>query len=864
MASTLTEHLRALPDGALAAVFSRRPDLLTPPPTDVSALAARAQSRVSVARALDGLDLFTIEVLDAARLTRDPRDGGTTSVAAVLALTATAEADQVRSAVRRLQDLVILYGTDDALHIVAAVDEVSSPYPAGLGRPAAQLDPAAAALAADPAALRRALLAVAPAGRAVLDRLAAGPPIGAASPETIKDVDTTVGSLVARSLLVAVADETVELPREVAIALRRDGDLGSLHPFPPVGSGTARTAKVVDSAGTGQVMETVRHVEDLLGALSDDPAAVLRTGGLGVRDLRRIARAAGVTEPAATVLLEIAAAAGLLGETDGSTYGSSGDPRFLPTLAYDQWIEATAAQRWIRLARAWLVMTRQPGLANRPGNALAAANGGAFAAGSAVAGAGATTGLGAGPSNGRSGSGASGPSGAVSSIGGVSAANGNSGGRSGADRAPNVLGPELERTGAPRLRATVLELLAAGGAGSTPTEDDLLAALHWRAPRRSPWQPGATDPASADPVRWILAEAAQLGLTGLGGLTGYGRLLLDEVTAAATHDSDDDPLGLSSSSPAAPSRAAAALDKLLPPPVDHLLVQADLTVVVPGPPESGLAAELALVAEHESAGGASVYRVTPESVRRALDAGHTAADLQNMFNRRSRTAVPQSLTYMIDDVARRHGGLRLGAAGCYLRSEDNALLIEVAADRRLSGLSLRSLAPTVLISPYLVSRVLDELRAAGYAPVQEDGGGGLVIARTRAFRAPPRRSTLSLPAFADTGRGLTAPRLAAAVEALRRGDAAARTARRAPATVRTAGPSDSQAHTNAMAVLQQAVRDKAPVWVGYVDAHGSTTSRLLRPVSIGGGYLRAQDERTDMLHTFALHRITAAVVDAER
>jgi hypothetical protein len=859
MASTLTDHLRALPDGALAALFSRRPDLLTPPPGDVAALAARAQSRVSVARALDGLDLFTIEILDAARLTRDPHDGDTTSMAAVLAIAGAAEADQVRAAMRRLCDLMILYGTDDALHIVAAVDEVSSPYPAGLGRPARLLDPAAAALAADPAALRRALLAVTPAGRAVLDRLAAGPPIGAASPETIKDVDTTVGLLVARSLLVAVADDTVELPREVAIALRRDGDLGPLHPLPPVGSGSSRTAKVVDSAGTGQVMETVRHVEDLLSVLSDDPATVLRTGGLGVRDLRRIARAAGVTEPAATVLLEVAAAAGLLGETDGNTYGSSGDPRFLPTLAYDQWVEATAAQRWIRLARTWLVMTRQPGLANRPGTTPAAANGGAFvnARGNGGLAAGGSAAVGSASGGSASGGSASGGS------AGSAAGNGAGGGRSGADRAPNVLGPELERTGAPRLRATVLELLAAGGAGSTPTEDDLLAAFHWRAPRRSPWQPGATDPTTADPVRWILAEAAQLGLTALGGLTGYGRMLLEEVTAAATHDADDDPLGLSSSSPAAPSRAAAALDRLLPPPVDHLLVQADLTVVVPGPPEPALAAELALVAEHESAGGASVYRVTPDSVRRALDAGHTAADLQAMFTRRSRTAVPQSLTYMIDDVARRHGGLRLGAAGCYLRSEDSALLVEVAADRRLSGLSLRSVAPTVLISPYLISRVLDELRAAGYAPVQEDGGGGLVIARARAFRAPPRRSTVSLPAFADTGRGLTAPRLAAAVESLRRGDAAARTARRAPATVRSAGPTDSQAHTNAMAVLQQAIRDKASVWVGYVDAHGSNTSRLLRPVSIGGGYLRAQDERTDMLHTFALHRITAAVVDAE-
>jgi hypothetical protein len=30
-------------------------------------------------------------------------------------------------------------------------------------------------------------------------------------------------------------------------------------------------------------------------------------------------------------------------------------------------------------------------------------------------------------------------------------------------------------------------------------------------------------------------------------------------------------------------------------------------------------------------------------------------------------------------------------------------------------------------------------------------------------------------------------------------------------------------------------------------------------VSLSGGYLRAEDERTETLHTFALHRITAAV-----
>ena len=60
-------------------------------------------------------------------------------------------------------------------------------------------------------------------------------------------------------------------------------------------------------------------------------------------------------------------------------------------------------------------------------------------------------------------------------------------------------------------------------------------------------------------------------------------------------------------------------------------------------------------------------------------------------------------------------------------------------------------------------------------------------------------------------------------------------------------------------MLQQALRDQGKVWVGYVDAHGAPAAKLVRPVSMGAGYLRAEDERTEMLHTFALHRITSAV-----
>jgi Helicase conserved C-terminal domain len=790
MAPTFADHLRGLPDDELGGLLRLRPDLVVPVPADFSALAVRAQSRVSVARALDGLDQFHLEVLDALRLTRDP-DAGCTSVDAVLALTAGdgsgAQPAGIRHAVSRLRALALVYGPEPALRVVNGVDEVTSPYPAGLGRPAAELDAGTAALCADPAQLRRTLLAAPPPARAVLDRLAAGPPVGTVT-SGLAERDNPVRWLVDHQLLVATAGpggeagyETVELPREVGLLLRREtGPLGGLHPRPPQPDADRREAKAADLAGAGQAMELVRHAEAVLEALGAEPPPVLRSGGLGVRDLRRLAKATGLDEPTTALLLETAYAAGLIGA----------DEQFLPAAGYDSWRSAPIAQRWERLARAWLAMTRQVGLIGK---------------------------------------------------------------RDDRDRAITALAPEAERAGAPAVRRMVLAALGGLAAGTAPSADAVLALLAWQAPRRTRGREEA--------IREALAEAAQLGVTGLGALTSYGQLL---VTPPPT--SDEDPLGLDADG-ATGDRVATVLDALLPPPIDHLLVQADLSVVVPGPPEPALAAELALVAEPESAGGATVYRITAESVRRALDAGFAAGDLHTLFAHRSRTPVPQGLTYLIDDVARRHGGLRAGSAAGYLRSDDEALLAEVVADRRLAGLGLRRLAPTVLVSPYPAGRLVSALREVGYAPVPEDATGAALLTRPKARRAAARA-----PVRAADPLGvpeLPQPRLLGIVEQIRRGDAAARAARRAPVTVRASNghavsnPTAVQAHTQALAVLQQAVRDKARVWVGYVDAHGAAASRLVRPVSIGAGYLRAEDERSEILHTFALHRITAAVLEEQ-
>jgi hypothetical protein len=748
---TLADHLRSLPDEELAALLRARPDLALPVPGEFSALANRAQSQLSLARALEDLDRFTLEILDALRLLGP---GATTFQELTGLVSDRVSERRVREAVDALRRLAVVYGPDSALRVVRTVAECCSPYPANLGRPAAELDPVAAELTADPAALRRVVAEAPEPARLVLDRLAAGPPLGKVTgARQVTTTDSPVRWLIARRLLVPIDENAVELPRELGLLLRQhSGPLGELHPDPPPWQPVHQDPDKADAAGAGQAMEAVRQAEAVLEALSAEPAAVLRSGGMGVRELRRVARVAGLDESLAALLLEVSAAAGLL-DDDRET-----DPHWLPTTGYDTWRDADLGTRWVRLVSAWLSITRQPGLV---------------------------------------------------------------GSRDERDRPVNVLAAEVERITAPTTRRDVLDCLTDLPEGGAPNAEQIADRLAWQAPRR-----GGRHRDEA--VRWTLGQAAALGVTGLGAITSYARLLLR----------------------GGPEDAAGALAKLLPEPVSHILVQADLTVVVPGPPESVLAAELSLAAEPESAGGASVYRVTPASVRRALDAGMTADDLQGLFRDRSVTEVPQALRYLIEDTARRHGRLRIGSAGAYLRGDDEARLAELLADRRLERLALRRLAPTVLVTPYAPARLLAVLREHGYAPVPEDPSGTVMLTRPDVRRTQVRPRT---PRPAGDLNSLDQARAFAVVEAVRRGEESARRARRAPVSTRAAG-----SVTEALTVLREALHERRAVLVGYVDAHGGDASRLVRPVSMSDGYLRAEDLRTDMVHTFALHRITSA------
>lgn len=103
-----------------------------------------------------------------------------------------------------------------------------------------------------------------------------------------------------------------------------------------------------------------------------------------------------------------------------------------------------------------------------------------------------------------------------------------------------------------------------------------------------------------------------------------------------------------------------------------------------------------------------------------------------MSSRRlSRTGeLPNVLTRLIDDVARRHGEVRVVASGCCLRVSDEALAVELTRARGLTQLRLRTIARDVLVSALGPAETLRLLRQAGYVPAAETQDGTPYVERS--------------------------------------------------------------------------------------------------------------------------------------
>ncbi|GAB2605822.1 helicase-associated domain-containing protein [Pseudactinotalea suaedae] len=376
----------------------------------------------------------------------------------------------------------------------------------------------------------------------------------------------------------------------------------------------------------------------------------------------------------------------------------------------------------------------------------------------------------------------------------------------------SALSPDLHRSWAAPLRRRALTAVAAWPHHAGPSSEQVRRYLAWTSPRSVP--PAAT-------LTAVLAEAETVGLLGAGALGEPARALLTGGDRAAV---------------------AASLRALYPAAVSEMIVQGDLTGVVPGRPSEELARLLEACADVDSRGAALTVRFTTSSVGRALEAGWSDSELLARLQQASRAPLPQPLEYMVRDVARRHRRVRVQPAATVIQVDDEAAALALLSDPRLAALGLRTVGPTALAADATPLTVHDALRSTGAAPVLESSDG-------KPLQLPSGRARASRPAELE-GPPHEGPVAAAeAVAAMRAGE------RRAAALL--AGTETMSTPGEELALLRAAAARGSQVRIVVAGGGGTSQERLVRPLSVEAGRVRALDAAREAEITVATHRIVS-------
>ncbi|ABK02186.1 conserved hypothetical protein [Arthrobacter sp. FB24] len=817
----LSKELEARSDDSLRALFSARPDLVSPNVPDFAALAARASARVSVQRALERLNRPQMQVLETLHLCTNTDTAHSASAAGLKKVIHGASLSAIERILQSLEELALVHraepphgaavpaGPRQRFYLpVGSLRDVVGIYPAGLGRSYTELvrlqpafaqrvvqlvaelhhsgaaihpatTPMEAALSlqhwtATPEALQQILATAPDRTTALLARFgnwAMGAVPQAQRRASVLNEGSDVGPvdwLLARGLLVPLDAAHVELPHSVGIALRGGAVIEDFTLTPPAPRLGQTTAALRRNAALGAIAETLRLTGELLYAVREQPLVTLRSGGVGVREMKRLADSLRIDLHRAGLLVELCALAGLLRlDVDSSAWVQ---PEQL------EWLTLPRQEQWLWLVNAWLASERAPSLVGQP-----------------------AAGPGAGPAPHRAAAGTT----------------------------INALSAEAQRPDAPVVRKRILEILneltleAEEADGKAPVLDAaaVLQRAEWTQPRMAR--------RFSSLIRGVLAEAEMLGLIGSGALSQLGSAIAAER----------------------PDEALDILGEHLPAALNHVLLQADLTAVAPGYLAPELSEKLLVMADAEGQGPATIYRFSVASIRRALDAGHDAATLLGFLREHSATAVPQPLEYLVEDTAARHGRLRVGVASSFIQSDDEDALLELVKESSASGLGLVRIAPTVLISHAPPKETAQVLRALGLSPAVEEPQSTLIrLRRTTAVPGsgrPVYSAPRTAPAEADVDAQLAILRSQRTPPG-----SDGNGSRRPPSAV-----TGEEATQLGLETLQKAIRLRQAVVMNVVDSQGNSSRETVVPVSVSGGRVRVFDPARETERVLSIHRI---------
>jgi hypothetical protein len=275
---------------------------------------------------------------------------------------------------------------------------------------------------------------------------------------------------------------------------------------------------------------------------------------------------------------------------------------------------------------------------------------------------------------------------------------------------------------------------------------------------------------------------------------------------------------------------AAALADVLPPEIDRVYLQADLSAIAPGPLAPALDLRLRRIAQRESRAQASTYRFSADSLVAGMTGGETAQSIREFLTSLSLTGIPQPLDYLIETTAARHGLVRVRtdpeSGRTYVESANPAVRDAIAVDQGLRPLGL------VRDGDALTTRVG---RDALYWALADARYPVIAVDDLGAPQSPHRRP-------ARSASGADDPPIQAYAGLIGR--------------LRAAHETDSDAAWLGRE-LDQAVRARATIQVSVRLPDGSERAFVLEATGLGGGRLRGRDKGADIERTLPVSSIVS-------
>ncbi|MFM1994502.1 MAG: hypothetical protein RLZZ610_19 [Actinomycetota bacterium] len=273
--------------------------------------------------------------------------------------------------------------------------------------------------------------------------------------------------------------------------------------------------------------------------------------------------------------------------------------------------------------------------------------------------------------------------------------------------------------------------------------------------------------------------------------------------------------------------ASKALESRLPAQQERIIVQADLSIITPGPLASSLEVQLRKFADTENIGLASSYRISPLSISCGLEEGMTENQIRLLLQKLNGSSLPQPVDYLIRETAERFGRLKLSALekGSLLTSSDELLAKQITMDSKLKPLLLEQ-RTSGIYSPLDAQSLYHALRENGYLAVLIDDKGKVIAPSS------VHKSTNEAAAFLKQ------------VERLRAQDI----------EMADAAPASDMERK-----ILLALKTKSTLQV-QINANGKIMDFLLEPIGIANGRLRARDRKADIERTLPVSAITSILI----